>query len=196
MNTMNEPGGGPTPDAADPAAEAPPEPASDLERLKAELEAARAQAAEFQDKFLRAKAEAENTRRRTELDIAAARKYAVERFAAEVLAVRDSLELARTVDLKQDDAAAVGKMHEGLDLTLKLLDGIFQKFSLTLIDPAGEKFDPSRHQALSTVESGEVPPNHIVTVMQKGCLLHDRVLRPAMVIVAREKAPAGTAGNT
>jgi molecular chaperone GrpE len=175
--------------------EAGPEqaPAADVKQLQVELAAARAEAAENQDKFLRAKAETDNVRRRAEQDIAAARKYAVERFAAEVVPVRDSLDLARNLDLQLDSASAVQKMHEGLDLTLKLMDGVFQKFGLSVIDPKGEKFDPSRHQAISMVESTEVPANHVLEVVQKGFLLHDRVLRPAMVVVA--KAPAAPAGT-
>ncbi|MFL6656300.1 MAG: nucleotide exchange factor GrpE [Sulfurifustis sp.] len=153
--------------------------------LKAELEAAKAQAVENLDKFLRARAETENVRRRAETDVANAHKYAIERFAGELLAVRDSLELARTVDIQQENQTALAKMHEGLDLTLKLMDDAFRKFSLVAIDPKGEKFDASRHHAISMVESSEVPPKHVLNVMQKGYLLHDRVLRPAMVVVAR-----------
>ena len=167
--------------------------AADLNTLQAQLAAARAEAAENLDKFLRAKAETDNVRRRAEQDIAAARKYALERFAAEILPVRDSLDLARNLDVQLDSATAVQKMHEGLDLTLKLMDGVFQKFGLSLIDPKGEKFDPNRHQAISMVESTNVPANHVVDVVQKGFLLHDRVLRPAMVVVA--KAPAAAAGT-
>jgi molecular chaperone GrpE len=165
-------------------------PAADLKQLQAELAAARAEAAENQDKFLRAKAETDNVRRRAEQDIAAARKYAVERFAAEILPVRDSLDLARNLDLQLDSASAVQKMHEGLDLTLRLMDGVFQKFGLSLIDPKGEKFDPNRHQAISMVESTAVPANHVLEVVQKGFVLQDRVLRPAMVVVAKAPAPA------
>ena len=161
--------------------------------LKSELETARAEIADLKDKFLRAKAETDNVRRRAELDVAAAHKFAVERFASEIVAVRDSLELARTVELK-GDPDVMQKMHEGLELTLKLLDGVFQKFGITLIDPRGEKFDPTRHQAISMVDSGETPVNHVVSVVQKGYLLYDRVLRPAMVVVAREK-PRESAGN-
>lgn len=170
------------------AAGAAPEAAPDLKPLQAALETARAQAAENLDKFLRAKAEAENIRRRAEIDVSAAHKYAVERFAAEIVAVRDSLELARTVDLRQENATALQKMHEGLDLTLRLLDSVFQKFGITLIDPRGEKFDPTRHQAISMVDSEQVAPDHVVNVVQKGYLLHERLLRPAMVVVARAKA--------
>jgi molecular chaperone GrpE len=161
---------------------------SSIDKLSNELEAAKAQAAENFDKLLRARAEMENVRRRAETDVANTHKYAIERFAGELLSVRDSLELARTVDIHQENQTALQKMHEGLDLTLKLLDDAFRKFSLTTLDPKGEKFDPARHHAISMVESDEVPPNHVVNVMQKGYLLHDRVLRPAMVVVAR--APA------
>jgi molecular chaperone GrpE len=158
----------------------------DLDRLRAELEAVRAEAAENLDRFLRAKAEADNVRKRTENEIANIRKYAIESFAGELLAVHDSLDLARSVSLA-DAAAAVEKMHEGLELTLKLMDGVLAKFGVVQLDPKGEKFDPERHQALSMVESAEVAPNHIVTVVQKGYLLRDRLLRPAMVVVAKPK---------
>lgn len=167
------------------APDAPEADASPAAGLQAELEAARALVGENQERFLRAKAETENARRRAEIDVANARKYAIERFAAEMLAVKDSLELARTVDLTQERDTAVQKMHEGLDLTLKLTDDIFKRFALTTLDPRGEKFDPQQHHAVTTVETNEVPPNHVVNVLQKGYLLHDRVLRPAMVTVAR-----------
>ncbi len=160
---------------------------TELEKLRAELEAAKAEAGANLDKFLRAKAEADNVRKRTEAEIANIRKYAVESFAAELLAVHDSLDLARSVSLV-DAAAAVEKMHEGLELTLKLMDGVLAKFGVVQLDPRGERFDPERHQALSMVESADVAPNHIVTVVQKGYLLRDRLLRPAMVIVAKAKA--------
>jgi molecular chaperone GrpE len=168
-------------------------PAPDVGSLEKELEDVRAQAAENLDKFLRAKAEVDNVRRRAEQDVGNAHKYAVERFASEIVAVRDSLDLARTVDLSGDNREVVQKMHEGLELTLKVLDDTFRKFGLTLVDPKGEKFDPNRHQAISVVESDEVAPNHVVTVVQKGYLLHERVLRPAMVVVAKAKA-GGTPG--
>ena len=192
MNSVNQQNAdGAAAQATEPAAAgAAPEAATDLKPLQAALETARAQAAENLDKFLRAKAETENVRRRAEIDVSAAHKYAVERFAAEIVAVRDSLELARPVDLRQENATALQKMHEGLDLTLRLLDSVFQKFGITLIDPRGEKFDPTRHQAISMVDSEQVAPDHVVNVVQKGYLLHERLLRPAMVVVAR----AGAAG--
>ena len=182
--------------AAQPAAPAQPgnsaaeaaAPVEDIARLKAELEAAKAEAAENRDKFLRARADAENARRRAEIDVANAHKYGIERFAAELLAVRDSLELARAVNIDEGNQSALAKMHEGLDLTLKQMDNVFRRFSVTIIDPAGQKFDPEKHHAIGMVESREVPPNHVVSVMQKGAMLHERVLRPALVVVA--KAPS------
>jgi len=170
----------------------------EIDQLRAELEQARTEAGENLDRFLRAKAEAENTRRRAEADVTAAHKYALDRFAAEIISVRDSLDLARMVELPKDTSPAVQKMHEGLDLTLKLLDSVFQKFGVTLLDPNGQKFDPERHQAISIVESVEVPPGHVVNVVQKGYLLNDRLLRPAMVVVARAapvSAPDKPAGE-
>jgi len=181
----------PSPEAAKQGNQGPAEPAeTSTVDIKAELDAAKAQAAENLDKFLRARAELENARRRAEIDLANAHKYAIERFAGELLAVRDSLELARTVDIAKEDKVALQKMHEGLDLTLKLMDDAFRKFNLTIIDPTGAKFDPEKHHAISIVESDEIPANHVVNVMQKGWMLHERVLRPAMVVVAREPSAA------
>ena len=164
----------------------------EIDTLHTELEAARAEAQDLKDKFMRAKADVENIRRRAEIDVAAAHKYGIERFASEITAVRDSLDLASTVELA-NSPEAIQKMHEGLELTLKLLDGVFEKFGITLINPKGEKFDPNRHQAISSVESGETPANHVVNVVQKGYMLRDRVLRPAMVVVS--KGPSKTDGT-
>ena len=101
--------------------------------------------------------------------------------------MRDSLEIARSLEIAEDHAGAVAKMKEGLDLTLKQLDSVLSKFSIESVDPqAGDKLDPERHQAMTTRESGEVPPNHILTVIQKGYTIHDRLLRPAMVVVAKK----------
>jgi molecular chaperone GrpE len=174
--------------AVDPTPEAPA--VTDIEALKAELAAAQIQAAENLDKFVRAKAETENVRRRAETDVASAHKFAIERFALEMLAVKDSLERARTVDIKIQDAA-LEKMFEGIDLTLKLMDSIFQKFALTEVSPAkGDKFDPELHQAMSAQDHAEVPPNHVLMALQKGYLLNNRLLRPALVIVAKAVAEA------
>jgi molecular chaperone GrpE len=161
----------------------------DVAALLAEIEQARLQATENLDKFLRSKAETENVRRRAETDVANAHKYAIERFAVEMLAVKDSLERARAVQV-QEGAPLVEKMFEGLDLTLKLMDSIFQKFSLIPVEPQkGDKFDPEKHQAMSMLESAELPANHVVATVQKGYILNDRLLRPAMVIVSKAVNP-------
>ena len=150
---------------------------------EAELESARTEASEYRDRFLRAKAEAENIRRRADLDIANARKFAIDAFAAEVLTVRDNLERAQAVELS--DATIVARVVEGLALTLNELDAILDRQGLARFDPTGEKFDPERHQAMTSVESAEIPAGHVVQVMQKGYTLNGRLLRPAMVVVAR-----------
>lgn len=180
-----EPTIGPADAPAQPAVTAAP----DLGQLQAELASARAEAAEAKDKFLRAKAETENVRRRAEADVANAHKYGIERFAMEMLAVRDSLELAKGVDRGQ--TGIVDKVLEGVDLTLKLMDSGLEKFGLTIVDPAGQKFDPAVHQAMTMQESDTVAPNHVLQVMQKGCLLNGRLLRPALVVVAKAKSEAG-----
>jgi molecular chaperone GrpE len=180
-----------TPASPEEAATASPErmlAADDVEHLQQALQAAQEEVDSLKDQYLRAKAETENVRRRAETDLSNAHKYAIEHFAAEVLAVKDSLELAQAIDIQSDNADAVTKMYEGLVLTLKQLDSIFEKFALVTLEPEGEKFDPEQHQAMTMVESQDVEPNHVVEVVQKGYLLNGRVLRPAMVIVA--KAPA------
>ena len=161
----------------------------DIPALLAEIEAMRRQATENLDKFMRSKAETENVRRRAETDVANARKYAIEPGAVEMLAVKDSLERARSVPV-QEGAPLVEKMFEGLDLTLRLMDSIFQKFALIPVEPRkGDKFDPQKHQAMSMLESGELPANHVVAPVQKGYILNDRLLRPAMVIVSQAVNP-------
>lgn len=170
---------------SDPAAEAAP--GADIAAVQARLQAAQTALAEHQDKFLRAKAEAENARRRAEADIANVRKFAIEAFAGELLPVRDSLELAKGFDLTQGPDVTK-KVVEGLDLTLKLVDTAFKKFGIALVDPGGQKFDPEQHQAMTMMESDEVAPNHVLKVVQKGYLLNGRLLRPAMVVVAKAKA--------
>jgi len=145
------------------------------------LKAAELQAAEHHDAWLRAKAETENMRRRAVEDVDKARKFAVENFASELLAVKDSLEAALAVD-----SPSVENLKGGVELTLKQLVAAFGKFNLQDIDPMGEKFDPHQHQAIQMVESDQ-PANTVVTVLQKGYRLHERTLRPALVMVAKGK---------
>lgn len=182
---------------AQPADTAGAQQTSAMQELERQLQAAQASAAENQDKFLRAKAEVDNIRKRAEIDIGNAHRYGVERFAAEMLAVRDSIEAAKTAaaDLKQE-ATLMERMLQGLDLTLKLMDAAFQKFGIQLIDPQGQKFDPEKHQAMSMVETRDVPPGHVIKTVQKGYSLHNRLIRPALVVVSKAPAaPSGTEGN-
>jgi molecular chaperone GrpE len=159
--------------------------AEDVPRLRQELEQAQTEAAVFKDKFLRSRAEMDNVRRRGENDVANARKYAIERFAGEIVNVRDSLELARTVELKDRDDPLLAKMLEGVELTLKQIDSVFERFALEAVVPArGDKLDPERHQAMTTQPSNEVEPGCVLTLVQRGYVLNGRLLRPALVIVA------------
>ena len=161
--------------------------AGDAAALAAELERARAELAESRERLLRVAAEAENTKRRAEQDAANARKFALERFATELLPVRDSLERARAVD-RGTAGSALEALFAGVDLTLQLMDSVLEKFAITAIDPTGARFNPDQHQAMSMVESEDVPANHVVEVVQKGFLLNDRLLRPALVVVAKSKS--------
>jgi molecular chaperone GrpE len=143
-----------------------------------------AEAIEFRDLFLRAKAEAENIRRRGQEDVAKAHKFAIEGFAESLLPVRDSLEMALA-----NAAASPDSLKEGVDATLRLLISAFERARVSEINPVGQKFDPNRHQAISMVPVASTNPpvaaNHVVAVLQKGYLISDRVLRPAMVTVAQ-----------
>ena len=153
---------------------------------ESELAAAQAEIAKLKDAFLRAKAEEDNVRRRAEKDIANGRKFAVEGFAKEMVSVYDSLKLAAAVELKEDADDAVKSIHEGVSITLKQLNSAFAKFALVEISPtAGDKLDPNLHQAMTMVESDEVESGCILNVIQAGFQLHDRLLRPAMVVVAK-----------
>jgi molecular chaperone GrpE len=153
--------------------------------LRAELQAALEKAAQNYDLYLRARAELENVRRRAQDDIVKTQKYAIEWFAESLLAVADSLELAL-----ESNVADPEKLREGVRITLKQLRAAFERARMTEINPVGEKFDPHRHQAIATVpvtEGKEAPgPNQVVTVLQKGWMLDDRVLRPALVTVTRD----------
>jgi molecular chaperone GrpE len=152
-----------------------------LVELEQKLAAAIAEAEKLREDWLRAKAETENVRRRGAEDVAKAHRFGVESFAGALLAVKDSLDASLTVE-----NATVEAFKQGVEITARQLDAVFEKFAIKVVDPAGEKFDPHRHQAISQVDSDQ-EPNTVVAVLQKGYLLHDRVLRPALVTVA--KAP-------
>ena len=162
-------------EAANDAAEAPAEPGD-------ELAAALAKAEENWDRYLRAAAELENVRKRATRDVERARKYALEHFGKELLAVRDTLEMG----LAAAEGATVESLIEGKNATLKLLTSTLQRFGIEEVDPAGEPFDPEFHEAISVQPSDDVEPGSVVNVIQKGYTLNGRLLRPAMVIVAAE----------
>ena len=167
----------PTQNITDDALEATPEqttasPEGDVAALEAKV-------AELQDAYLRAKAEGENLRRRAAEDVTKAHKFAVEKFARELIAVSDSLDAALA-----DTAADAATLRSGVELTQKQLLAAFERSGMKVENPApGEKFDPNQHQAIAMVDADQ-PGNTVVNVLQKGYQLSDRVLRPAMVTVA------------
>jgi molecular chaperone GrpE len=148
---------------------------------QAALAEAQAKIADLQESFLRAKAETENVRRRAQEDVAKAHKFAIESFAEHLLPVVDSLEAA--VAHSSDD---LQKVREGVELTLRQLTGALEKGRVVALNPVGEKFDPHRHQAISMVPADQ-EPNTVVAVLQKGFVIADRVLRPALVTVSAPK---------
>ena len=154
--------------------------AEDLSKL---LEQAQAKAEEHYDQMMRAHAELENLKRRHERDLENAHKYALDRFVAELLGVWDSLELGHRA--AQDEAADVQKLREGTELTLKMLGDAMGKFGVEQIDPLNQPFNPELHQAMSMQPRADVPPNTVVTVVQKGYTLNGRLVRPAMVMVSQ-----------
>lgn len=154
-----------------------------IEQLQADLAAAN-------DKMLRARADLDNMRRRSALDVEGAHKYSVEKIARELLHVVDTLEkgIASAKEGGDSKQKQIDTMLHGMELTHKLLLTTLEKFQIHQIDPIGQPFDPKLHEALTTQETVEMAPNFILTVVQKGFVIHDRVLRPARVIVA--KAPS------
>ena len=190
MNTQQRPDAGATPQDApmpvateSPAQDAIPDagPADPAPDIAALLKKAEDEASQLKDAWLRARADIENLRKQGANDVARAHKYAIEKFAGELLQVKDALE--STLAAKD---AAPDALRAGVELTLKQLAAAFEKAQLAEIDPAGQKFDPHQHMAMTTVDGAEAP-NTVVQVFQKGYRLQDRVLRPALVAVA--KAP-------
>ncbi len=173
---------GPTgdPEVADAAAEGAE---AEIARLNQELEAARAEADDYWQRYVRAEAEKENIRKRAEKDAENARRQGMEKLANELLSVRDSLELG--VDAAHQEDADVPKIREGTELTLKMLIQAMEKCDIEEINPVGEKFDPELHQAMSMQEAEGQESNTVVSVMQKGYRVGDRLLRPALVMVAK-----------
>ncbi len=152
--------------------------------IEVQLEEALAKVKAWEEEYLRARAETENLRKRSAQEVLNASKFAIESFAEALLPVADSLETALTLENQTLEG-----LKSGVELTLKQLQQAFQKGRLAVVDPKGEKFDPNRHQAVSMVDGATqtppVPSGHVVAVMQKGYMVAERVLRPAIVVVAQ-----------
>lgn len=168
-------------EGAEPASEQ--EEASQQESPEARIEALEEELAKTRDDALRTLAEAQNIRRRSEQDVDKARKFALEKFAGDLLAIVDNLE--RAIDLADKDDEQIKPMLEGIELTQKSLIDTLAKHNVEQLDPTGEPFDPQFHQAMSMVENPDVEPNTVTLVMQKGYVINDRLLRPAMVMVSK-----------
>ena len=153
----------------------------EVERLQQLLVEADQRAKDHWEQYLRAAAELDNVRKRAQRDIEAANRYGLEKFAAELLPVRDSLELA----VQNSDRADARSLREGQEATLQLLARALEKLGVTVIDPLGEPFDPARHEAMMAQPSNTAEPNSVLKVVQPGYELNGRLLRPARVIVAR-----------
>ena len=156
-----------------------------------EIEALKAQVQEFQEQMLRSQAEMQNVRRRAEIDVEKAHKFALEKFVKELLPVADSLEKAvESTEGHEDAGELVASIREGVEMTLNLFMNSLRKFNVEQLNPIGEPFDPQQHEAMSMVPSPDAEPNSVVAVVQKGYMLNERLVRPAMVVVAKaEDAP-------
>jgi molecular chaperone GrpE len=161
----------------------------DSGELITKLEDARSKVDEHWNQCLRLQAEIDNLRKRNERDLVNAHKFALEKFAAELLPVKDSLELGLAAAADQN--ADVEKLKEGSQLTLKMLASAMERFNIREINPLNETFNPEYHEAMSIQERDDVAPNTVVTVVQRGYLLNDRLIRPAMVIVSRAPSQSG-----
>lgn len=181
--------------SAEPGSQVPAEEAGDTavaaeeaerpsyEELEQKLAEATAKASENWDMFLRARADIENLRRRSERELENAHKFALERFVKDLLPVVDSFELGVTA--ASDEEVDAERLREGAELTLKQLKTVLERHAIVAIDPKDERFDPERHQAMTMQESSQVEPNTVLSVIQKGYLLNDRLVRPALVVVSR-----------
>jgi len=166
----------------DPADEVAGDTATDPDALQALLEDARNKADSHWDQCLRLQADLENLRKRNERDLVNAHKFALEKFAVDLLPVKDSLEMGLAA---AGESADVARLKEGGELTLKMLTSAMDKYNINEINPLNELFNPEYHEAMSIQERADVAPNTVVTVVQKGYLLNERLIRPAMVIVSK-----------
>ncbi len=164
-----------------------------VESLQAKLAEVQEKADDNFDQLMRARAEMENIHRRSERELANAHKYALEKFAVELLPVIDSMEMG--VAAAMDENADVSKLREGTEMTLKMFETAIEKFGIKSVHPHGEAFNPEHHQAMTMIDSPEHKPNTIIDVMQKGYLLNERLVRPAMVVVSSAKSGKGADSN-
>jgi len=155
---------------------------SEVEQLQAELESARNEVSGARDEVLRARAEVENVRKRAERDVASAHKFGLERFVGNLLPIKDSMDLGYDA---LDATTDVDAIREGMTLTAKMFDDALEKVGVQEIDPIGEAFNPEFHQAMTMQPSSDAAPGTVLAVMQKGYLLNERLIRPAMVVVAK-----------
>jgi len=160
---------------------------SEADRLVAELADAQARAKEHYDSYLRAVAETENVRKRGQRDVESASRYAIERFAGELLEVRDSLELG--IAAGAGAGADPARLVEGMEATLRLVNRAFEKSGISVVDPQGQPFDPEFHEAMVTQPTPDHPAGTVMAVVQKGYVLNGRLLRPARVVIARAPEP-------
>jgi len=189
MTANESPRGVPATTGAEPTTVLPDtaSPLVEVEQLQQALVEADERAKNHWQQYLRAVAELDNVRKRAQRDIEAANRYGLEKFAAELLPVKDSLELA----VQNAARADARSLREGQEATLQLLSRALEKLGVTVIDPLGEPFDPARHEAMMTQESTTAEPNSVLKVVQLGYELNGRLLRPARVIVVREPASGG-----
>ncbi|MCK5829808.1 MAG: nucleotide exchange factor GrpE [Methylococcales bacterium] len=158
-----------------------------LEELQIQLKKAQQTAEENWDKAVRAKAEMENLKRRTQKDLENAHKYGLEKFSKELLSVIDSLELG--IQASTSDNPEVVALKQGSELTIKQFEAVFAKFNIEALDPMGQPFNPELHQAMTMQPSADVEPNTVINVFQKGYILNGRLIRPAMVVVSQAAKP-------
>jgi molecular chaperone GrpE len=157
------------------------------DELSARVQVLEEQLAGAQDQALRVAADLQNVRRRAEQDVEKAHKFALEKFAGDLLPIIDSLE--RGLELSNPDDESIRPMREGIELTLKMFQDTLKRYQLEVIDPHGEPFNAVQHQAMAMQESADVEPNSVLKVFQKGYQLNGRLLRPAMVVVSKAPAP-------
>lgn len=170
-------------EAADQHAEEEQSPETEIAMLYAELEAAKQTIADQKDGVVRAAADVDNIRRRAAQDVEKAHKFALEKFANELLPVIDNLE--RAIEFSDKENEALKPLLEGIDMTVKSFNDAVAKFGVEIVNPQGEQFNPDFHQAMSIQPSNDVTPNTVLAVMQKGYTLNGRLLRPAMVMVSK-----------